>query len=89
MSNENEELEHYGHWLCLQIDGVPVEKGETNEGVLKKDALMCEAAELDIQNVVIDCIHHIGNKYVNSSKKVKCISINVRFTAVRQQTEFY
>ena len=37
---KNEELEQYGHRLCLQIDRVPVEKGETIE-------TMCDEANLD------------------------------------------
>ena len=35
--DENEELEQYDRRSCLRIDGVPVEKSETSEGVLKKN----------------------------------------------------
>ena len=34
--NENEEPEQYCCRVCLRINGVPVEKGETSEVVLKK-----------------------------------------------------
>ena len=34
MQNSKEELEQYGTWLCLRINGVPVEPGETNDAVL-------------------------------------------------------
>ena len=34
---ENEELEQYGQKLCLQIDGMPVEKSKTSKVVLKKN----------------------------------------------------
>ena len=59
--DENEDLEQYDRRLCLRIDGEPVEKGETSEGVLKKIASICEEASLDIPNIVIDRAHHIGN----------------------------
>ena len=34
--DQNEALEKYGRRLCLRIEGVPVEKREACEGVLKK-----------------------------------------------------
>ena len=58
---ENEELPHYGRRLCLPIYVVPIEKGETSEGILKKVISMCEEAELDIPGAFIDLAHCIGN----------------------------
>ena len=50
-----------GHRLRIQIDRVLLEKGETSEGVLKKVTLMCEEADPDILDIVIDHTHRIGN----------------------------
>lgn len=74
----NEELEQYGRRLCLRIDLVHVEKGETSEGVLRKVTSMCEEADLDILDAALDRAHCIGNKYVDNSKNVKvylCVSL--------------
>ena len=59
--DEHEELEQYGCRLCLRIDGVPVEKGESSKGVLKKVTSVCEETNLDIADVAIDSAHRIGN----------------------------
>ena len=45
---------HYGWQPCYRGDIAPVEKGQTNEGVLKKATTMCDGAELGIPEVVID-----------------------------------
>lgn len=34
--DKNEKQEQYGCWFCLQTDGVPVEKDEMSDKVLKK-----------------------------------------------------
>ena len=57
--DENEKLEQYGCRLCLRIDGVPVQKGETSEGVLKK--VTCEKANLDIPHPT--CCHRLCTSY--------------------------
>ena len=49
------------HRLRIGIDIVLLEKGEKSEGVLKKVTLMCEEADLDIVDFVIDHTHCIGN----------------------------
>ena len=54
--DKNDKLEQYGHQLCLRIDRVPVDKGETSEGALKN---------------VTDRENCIGNEYVDISKKIR------------------
>ena len=44
----------YGRWPCYRTDGVPVEKGETSEGVLKKAIAICNEAELGIPDVAME-----------------------------------
>ena len=73
----NEELGQYGRRLYLRIDLVHVEKVETSEGVPKKVTSICEEADLDILDIVLDRAHCIGNKYGDNSKNVKaylCVS---------------
>ena len=50
---------------------------------------MCDEADIDIPDVIIDRAHRIGNEYLDNSKNVKCKSIIVRFTAFRHRTRFY
>ena len=59
--DKNEKLEQYGCRLCLRIDGVPVQKGETSEGVLKKVTSICEKANLDIP--LPTCCHRLRTSY--------------------------
>ena len=68
---------------------MPLEKGETSEGVLKNVTSMCEEADLDIPDVAIYRAHRIGNQHVGNSKNVKCKSIIVRFTTFRHRKRFY
>ena len=35
MQNSKEELEQYGSWLCLRIDGAPVKSDEICDDILK------------------------------------------------------
>ena len=49
-----EELEQYGRRLCLRINGVPTEEGETSKDVLHKVMPLCSDAEIDIPNTAHD-----------------------------------
>ena len=55
----------------------------------QKVTSVCEEADLDIRDIVIDCAHRIGNEYVDNLTSVKCKRITVRFTTFRHQTWFY
>ena len=47
---EVEEVEQYGRRLCLRINGVPTEEGETNKDVLHKVMPLCSDAEINNPN---------------------------------------
>ena len=80
MQNSKEELEQYGRWLCLRINGVPVESDETSDDVLKYVKEMFDVGELDIPDTVTDRAHWVGPEYSDYKTKKKCKAIIVRFT---------
>ena len=89
MQNSKEELEHYGRWFCLRINGVPVKSDETRDDVRKYIKDMFDQGELDIPNTIIDQVHRTGPKYSDYKTKKKCEAIIVRFTTFRHRTSVY
>ena len=80
IQNSKEELEQYGTWLCLRINGVPVEPGEANDAILIYVKEMFDEGELDTPNTVIDRTHRIGPEHFDYQTRKKCKTIFVRST---------
>ena len=86
---EKDDLELYGHWVCVRIDDVPVESEETAESVFEKVAKFLGEACPDVPVSWIDRAHRIGSEYKSYRNKKKCCSIIVRFMSFRHRTMFY
>ena len=89
MQNSKEELEQRGRWICLRINGVPVQSDEANDDVLKYVKEMFYEGEQDIPDTVIDRAYPIGPEYSDHKTKKMCKAITVRFTTFRHSTEVY
>ena len=85
-----DELEQYGHRLCLRIDSVPKQNNENAEDVFKfVKGLIEKVPDLEISGAVIDRAHRTGPGYTDIKTQKVCKSIIVRFTTFRHRTAFY
>ena len=70
-----DELEQYGHRLCLRIDSVPKQNNENAEDVFKfVKGLIEKVPDLEISGAVIDRAHRIGPDYTDIKCR-KCVSL--------------
>ena len=68
------ENERYGQKFCWQIDGISINKKETNDAVLDKGGKMWTTAAGDFPNYVVERSLWIGLSYKEKEKKTVVIT---------------
>ena len=94
---QTDDVEQYGRRLCLRVDNVPVNEGETPKDL--EDALLkdFESMGLDLPEFSVDRAHRIGRKFEveeeDENGVVTGVSIRqqviVRFTSWKSRTSVY
>ena len=86
---EKDDLEQCRCRVCIRIDDVPVESGETAGSVYEKVGEFFREACPDTPVSCIDQGHPIGSAYKSYRNKMKCCSTIVRFMSFGHRTMFY
>ena len=63
LEHDHDDLEQYGHHLCVRLEDIPVEKDETAEKVFSEAENILKEACPNLSGDCIDCAHRIGRDY--------------------------
>ena len=88
LKDSQDQLEQYGRWLCIRINGVMMAENETSNNVFQNAKSIIEESSSEISDVAIDRAHRLGKAYTDKTSGVRCKSIIVRFTTFRHRFMF-
>ena len=88
LKDSQDQLEQYGRWLCIRINGVMMAENETSNNVFQNAKSIIEESSSEISDVAIDRAHRLGKAYTDKTSGVRCKSIIVWFTTFRHRFMF-
>ena len=57
LKDSQDELEQYGKWLCIRLDGVAMAENETSKEVLQNVKSIIEESSSEIPDIAINRAH--------------------------------
>ena len=76
------------HLNCLQFD-VPTKINESSDFLLYSTKSLFNEAKLDILEIVTECAHRTGSRYLDTSSSNNFQSVIICFTTFRYRNMFY
>ena len=89
VKHDHDDLEEYGHRLCVRLEDIPVEKGETADKVFSKAEDILKEACPNLSGDYIDWAHQISCDYKCHKANKTCCSVIVHFTSFKHRIFVY